>query len=157
MAVIFGVKKFHQYVYGLPFTIQNDHKPLLGILGADKGVSALAMLRLQRWALLLSAYNYKLEYKQGSRNANADKMSRLPLPTTDETVVSQVHMVDLDLAPVTAEEMRGQRDRDPVVSQIREFVQTQWPDDLQERTEFKSYRNRAEQLMVELGVLLWPG
>ena len=56
LSLIFGVKKFHQYLYGRRFTIITDHKPLTAILGAKKGIPSLAAARLQRWAVLLSAY-----------------------------------------------------------------------------------------------------
>ena len=55
-SVIFGIKKFHQYLYGQKFKIFIDHKPLLGLFKADKAVPAMAFLRIQRWALLLAAY-----------------------------------------------------------------------------------------------------
>ena len=32
LAFIFGVFKFHRYIYGREFTIITDHKPLLGFL-----------------------------------------------------------------------------------------------------------------------------
>ena len=36
LAVLFGCKKFHYYVYGgSKFTIQTDHKPLVGIVEKD--------------------------------------------------------------------------------------------------------------------------
>ena len=35
LAVIFGVNKFHQYLYGRPFTIYTDHKPLAKITVTD--------------------------------------------------------------------------------------------------------------------------
>ncbi|VDI15716.1 Hypothetical predicted protein [Mytilus galloprovincialis] len=31
LAIIFGIKKFHQYLYGHPVTIITDHKPLIGL------------------------------------------------------------------------------------------------------------------------------
>ena len=36
LAIIFGIKQFHQFLYGPKFTILSDHKPLQGLL-RDKG------------------------------------------------------------------------------------------------------------------------
>ena len=63
LAVIFGVKKFHQYVYGRHFEITTDHKPLLGLFSEERAVPPMASSRIQRWALTLAAYNYRLVYK----------------------------------------------------------------------------------------------
>ena len=38
VAVIFGVKKFHQYLYGRLFTINTDHKPPLGLFSEFRTV-----------------------------------------------------------------------------------------------------------------------
>ena len=54
LSLIFGIKRFHSYIYGRQFTLVTDHKPLTAILGPKKGVLLLAAARLQRWALLLS-------------------------------------------------------------------------------------------------------
>ena len=64
LAIIFGVKRFHQYLVGRHFTILSDHK------------------RLQRWALTLGAYDYSIHYKPGPDHANADVFSRLPYSPT---------------------------------------------------------------------------
>ena len=79
MAIIFGVKKFQQYCYDLPFKIQSDHKPLMGILAEDKQIPAMTAARLQRWALILAGYDYTLVYRPGKENGNADGLSRLPV------------------------------------------------------------------------------
>jgi len=65
LAIIFAVKRFHQYVYGREFTLVIDHRPLCKILGLKEGVPPLAAARMQRWALLLSAYQYKIEFISG--------------------------------------------------------------------------------------------
>ena len=51
LALIFGFKKFHKYVYGRPFTMVTDHKPLLSILNAKAAVPSVAAARMQRWAM----------------------------------------------------------------------------------------------------------
>ena len=48
LSLVYGVKKFHQYLYGRQFTLVTDHKPLTAILGSKKGVPSLAAARLQR-------------------------------------------------------------------------------------------------------------
>ena len=45
-AIIFGVKKFHQFLYGRPFVIKSDHKPLQHIFGHARSVPQLASARI---------------------------------------------------------------------------------------------------------------
>ena len=42
LSLVFGIKKFHQYLYGRRFTLITDHKPLTTILGPKKGIPSLA-------------------------------------------------------------------------------------------------------------------
>ena len=51
LAVVFGVKKFHMYLYGRDSLITTDHKPLLGLFKEDKPTPVLASSRIQRWSL----------------------------------------------------------------------------------------------------------
>ena len=84
LAIIFAVKHFHFFLYGKDrFTIYTDHKPLISLFGAHAKLPTLVAARLQRWALTLSAYNYKIEYRTGANNGNADALSRKPLVQTN--------------------------------------------------------------------------
>ena len=80
LSLIFGVKKFHQYLYGRKFLLVTDHKTLLTILGPKKELPTLAAARLQQWAVLLSAYQYDIEFRLTDRHSNADGFPRLPVP-----------------------------------------------------------------------------
>ena len=42
LALIFGLSKFHQYLYGRTFILQTDHKPLTTILGPTQGSYSLS-------------------------------------------------------------------------------------------------------------------
>ncbi|CAK1596228.1 unnamed protein product [Parnassius mnemosyne] len=52
LAIVFAVKKFHQYIYGRRFTLRTDHKPLVTIFGPHQGIPSMTASRLQRWALM---------------------------------------------------------------------------------------------------------
>ena len=85
IAIVFGVKRFHLYLYGRHFVIHSDHQPLSHLFNEHEGVPALASAWLQRWALMLSAYEYSFKYKPGRFLANADGLSHLPTPTATST------------------------------------------------------------------------
>lgn len=61
--IIFGVTKFNGYLYGCQFMLPIDHKPLIKIFGPKTGVPMEAAARLQRWALILAAYQNKIQYE----------------------------------------------------------------------------------------------
>ena len=87
LAIIFGVKKFHMYLYGRKFTLETDHKPLSYIFSPTKDIPSIASARMQRWALVLSGYDYDIKHRRGEDNVQADMLSRLPVDgpeTADE-------------------------------------------------------------------------
>ena len=86
LAVVFGVKCFHQYLYGRHFVIFSDHLPLRRLFSETKAVPPMPSGRIQRWALTLSSYEYELKYRRGKDQGNCDALSRLPLPDCPETV-----------------------------------------------------------------------
>ena len=157
LAIIFGVKRFHQYLYGRKFTIQSDHKPLQYLLGETRGIPVMASARVQRWALTLSAYDYTIAYKPGADLANADALSRLPLPEqpTDVPLPGEMVLVfeTLSTSPVHAAQVKTWMDKDPLLSRVRENVRRGW----QTTTDvaMSPYQTRAQELSVQDGCLLW--
>ena len=137
LAIVFGVKKFNQYLLGRRFTIQSDHKPLQHILHETKPVPTLASARIKRWALTLSAYDYRVEFKPGSQNSNADALSRLPLPETIANVPTPGEMIllleNLQTTPVTVLQIRQWTNHDPYLSKVRELVKHGWQESEEEQ------------------------
>ncbi|CAF5013326.1 unnamed protein product, partial [Rotaria socialis] len=77
LSIIFGIKKFHQYLAGRTFELVTDNKPLLSIFNPTKGIPVTTANRLQRWAIYLMGYNYSIRYKPTKLHGNADALSRL--------------------------------------------------------------------------------
>ena len=108
LAIILGVKKFHQYLYGCKFTLETDHEPLVTIFGPKTGVPTLAAARLQRWAIILSAYQYEIGYRCSAKHANADVLSRLPLESISPAIGEEAEIFQesyFDELPVTAKQI----------------------------------------------------
>ena len=91
LALVWGVKKFHLYLFGRHFTLVTDHEPLTSIFNPKKGKPAMTVARLQRYALFLAGFEYSIEYKKTTQHGNADGLSRLLLKKAcDKEVVDPV-------------------------------------------------------------------
>ena len=159
LACVYGVKKFHEYLFGRMFFLYTDHKPLLGLLDEQKPIPAQASARIQRWALTLEMYQYHLKFKSSDKNANADALSRLPL-TADHPptplpaeLVLMMEALDEDM-PVSAQQIRRWTQRDPTLSRVMQFVRKGWPSTvLDER--LKIFERKKLELSCQDHCLLW--
>ncbi len=128
LALIFAVKKFHQYLYGRHFTLVTDHKLLLAILGPKKGIPPLAAARIQRWAFQLSAYTYDIEFK---RTTDHCRLSRLPIQqnTLEQEVseITQFNIGQIQALPISSLQIQKATQTDLILSKVYRFIQTGWP------------------------------
>ena len=79
--VVWSIRRLRRYLFGVNFLVFTDHQYLQQIckIGETKP-------RIQRWMEFLSAYNFRPSYRRGQENANADFLSRLPLPPIADDV-----------------------------------------------------------------------
>lgn len=56
---------------------------MVSIFDEKKGIPIMAAYWLQRYAIFLSGYSYKIEFVKGVNNSNADALSRLQLNNSD--------------------------------------------------------------------------
>ena len=156
LAIIFGVKKFHHYLYGRRFTILSDHKPLKYLFDYNCPIPAMASARIERWALTLSAYQYEIEYKPGSEHANADVFSRLPLAEAPKTVPlpgdTVLLMEALHTLPVTVAEVKQWTDHDPLLSAALKMALQGWKPT--EEEQMRPFYQRLNELSVHDGCVL---
>ena len=157
LSIVFGVKRFHEYLVGHKFTIISDHKPLQYLFNEKKSIPQMASPRVQRWALTLSGYEYDIVYKPGKQHCNADMLSRLPLETApkDVPVPGDTIMLleTLQSSPVTAKLIKTWTNRDPTLSKVRDLVKKGWIHTNDPK--LRPYQRRHMELSVQADCVLW--
>ena len=88
---MWSIRRLRRYLFGVYFLVFTDHQCLQKICKIGE-----TRPRIQRWMEFLSAYNFRLSYRRGQENANADFLSRLPLPPIDEDVYGASVLTDPD-------------------------------------------------------------
>nr|XP_023026404.1 uncharacterized protein K02A2.6-like [Leptinotarsa decemlineata] len=159
LAIVFGLKKFEQYLRGNRVIIKTDHKPLVSLFGESKGIPERNRDLLQRWAVFIAAsFDYKIEYVKGRKNHMPYCLSRIPLHVN---IVSREHDTKGYLYfaastkewPVENERVRQATNIDEELRMVKKFIEEGWPQKWPECV--KPYLRRRDELMVEQGCILW--
>lgn len=158
LSIIFGVRRFHQYLYGRKFLLETDHRPLVHLLGPKSEIPTLAAARLQRWAILLSAYQYDIVHRSTDKHANADCLSRLPLPVSskseDDEEVKLINQQQIESLPLRSEQIKKVTRADPILSKVLEHTLAGWPE-VNKNADLEPYFQKRNEITVEDGCLLW--
>lgn len=121
-AIIFGVKKFYQYLFGRKFILVTDNKPVVQIFSPNKGLPLLSALRMQHYAVFLETFDFEICYRPSKDHGNADGMSRLPV--TDQSNLNQIEEVDvvqinqIETLPVDVKEIGEYTSKDRNVKEL---------------------------------------
>lgn len=152
LAIMFGVKKFHKFIYGRHVDIYTDHQPLEQIFG-EKNRIIITNQRLQRWVLTLSLYDKTVIYRKGTQVANADALSRLPSKCATEIEgdsINYFHITGefpLDYAKIIKETQS-----DSTLQTVLQYTQTSWPRKV--NSHLQLYFNRKNEITLEDDILL---
>ena len=139
LSIIFGVKKFHQYLAGRSFELITDHRPLLSIFNPAKGIPTTTANRLHRWAIFLMGYNYVIQFKPTERHANADALSRLPIPDDktfidcDSLHVNFIQHQHSETWPLTPSVIAQATSTDSILKRVKQFIQSSWPSSISKK------------------------
>lgn len=157
LAILFGLERFHTYVYGRNITVETDHKPLITIV--KKSLTS-APKRLQRMLLRIMSYDFNLIYKPGSQVIIADTLSRAYLPNesgetkfSGEIAAMTDEEIERDMRLIASEKtislIRDAARNDEVYNLLRKQILVGWPEhphDLPQ--EIKDYFPFCDELAV---------
>ena len=77
LAVTWACERFRDYLIGLTFHIQTDHKPLVPLF-TSKSLDKLP-IRVQHFCLCLMCFNFTVSHVPGKNLVVADALSRAPV------------------------------------------------------------------------------
>lgn len=160
LAIIFGVTKFYDYLFARKFQLETDHKPLIYIFGDKKGIPIYAANRLQRWAYVLSSFDFEIKYVKSENNI-ADFLSRIKISKSiienqNEECISLNFIHEQSPFTLDWSKIKIETSRDTVLAKLLNAVKTgEWSSDFANNLELKSYNSRKTQISLEQGCLLW--
>lgn len=158
-AIIFGITKFYDYLYGREFLLKTDHDPLVRIFGPKKGIPTMAARRLQRYANFLSTFTFKIEYVKSKDNC-ANGLSRLPIPREKEKNNKKefTHLNYVELQEFTSFERKAvarETRKEKNLSQVARYMKEGWPNGKMINDELKVFESRKDELTMEQDCIMW--
>ena len=110
----------------------------------------MAAARIQRWAMLLCAYDYDIEYRSTKEHSNADFLSRVPC-TKIERVSSEGNVNFIDEINMDSNDVAKFSKRDRLISKVMNYVRIGWPNDVKFSDELKPC-HKKRRIIVRTGL-----
>ena len=168
LGIVWGVKRFHKYIYARKFRLVTDHRPLVFILKENRSIPEMGASRILRWAITLSSYQYTIEYRSTTKHANADVCSRFPLRSVEEEqeessdesgsrrVAEIFYSNFIDKPLINCISICKFTAKDAVLSKVLRLVLSGWPERLDKGLDYlKPYFHRKNELSAEKGCIVW--
>ncbi|XP_054765371.2 uncharacterized protein K02A2.6-like [Lytechinus pictus] len=162
LAATWACERFSEYVLGLHFEVETDHKPLVTLLNSKE----LAKMppRLQRFRMRMMRFDAKTLYVPGKQQTSADTLSRAPVERPERSDVSFIEEVEsyaptstINL-PVTVkrlDEIRKAQKADEVCAKVREYCIKGWPEYMPHNPILKNYFEQRGRLSVVDDLLVY--
>ena len=152
LAIIFGVKKFHNFLSGHQFSIFTDHKPLKHLFEEDKAIPP------RRWLDCNVGHWYysstSLESKMLTLMSWALTTSRLSFGSTitmrDSSVVGK-----FEASPVNAKQIAKWTEKDPILSKVKKWLTYGWPEKRNSNHTGRGKKSWAYKMVASCGNREW--
>ena len=156
-AAVWGMEKFHYFLYGRKFILQTDQKPLVSIFRKHMiDVSP----RIQRITIRAWQYDFIPQHIPGKINVIADSLSRVtPLEFQDSNAENDILAVNFlqysSIEERERDEVLQETNKDKELQSLKHYISTGWPAKRSQIPVFlHPYWNYRDELMVESGILM---
>ena len=130
LAMAWACDKLDQFLRGLSFTLETDHKPLVQLMNVKDLDQVPA--RVLRMRLRLMRYAPKVEYVQGSQNHLPDALSRAPVDGPSDTDTAFISELNICASSLIMEDpiinrIRDAQSSDPICQEVLKSIRLGWP------------------------------
>ena len=163
LAITWACDRFSDYLIGLHFQIETDHKPLVPLLGS-KDISELPA-RIQRFRIRLMRYTYMIHHVPGKELYTADALSRAITDREEEkndkcfqedtALFAHTLIQSLPASDKRLDEIIQATIADEVCKHILNFAQNGWPPKERIPHSVKPYWAHRGEITCEKGLLLY--
>lgn len=159
LAFTWACKRFSDYLIGLKFSIETDHKPLVPLF-STKNLDELPV-RVQRFRVRMMRFQFSIYHVPGKSLIVADMLSRAPLTgvtDSDRTLQEDTDaFVNLTIQSLPATEHRLQdirqhQQQDEACRLLVRYCQSGWPKKKKLPDIVRPYSSVAAELSVQNGL-----
>ncbi|KII73675.1 hypothetical protein RF11_09419 [Thelohanellus kitauei] len=151
LSIIYGLRKFNQFLYEIRFVIVTDHKPLLATFNSRGDNNTLVANRLAQMQIGLNNYDYEIQYRATKDHGNSDVLSRFMSGKdaefekfenqNDSEMFSSIQTLTKHISTTNSQTLVNESQKDPCISNLITFTREGWPNKYKSLQSYSKIRN----------------
>lgn len=160
LALTWACEKFHEFIYGVHFKLETDHKPLVPLLQV-KNLNELSPC-LQCLRMRLMHYDFEVFHSPGKDIVAVDYLSRASLQVnsaqasdlSEEAHVSAI-VQHCGLADSTMAKLVKDQQNNEECHKLKSFIMNSWDSKKTLQMNIKSYFQYQDKLSINEGLIMF--